>query len=209
MVTYRPRMLVLALDTATPYPALALAGERFEGESRLPPGRPASEVLLSTISGLLARAGARLEDVSRIAALDGPGSFTGIRVGLATAWGLARSLGVPLETVGSLEALAETGRNVGAGPVSACLAAERGEFYVATFDLSGPRAHVLEGERIVSAAEAGRLPGPVARPSPEGASAALAAARAVRRAPGPPADVPRARSVRIPAAEELHGVGRS
>src|SRR5689334_2998750 len=118
-------MLVLALDTATPYPAPALAGERLAGESRLPPGRPAPEALLSSISGLLGRAGARLADVSRIAALDGPGSFTGIRVGLATAWGLARSLGVPLETVGSLEALAESGRGAGDGPVSACLAAER------------------------------------------------------------------------------------
>ena len=202
-------MLVLALDTATPYPALALAGERFEGESRLPPGRPASEVLLSSISGLLARAGAGLGDVSRIAALDGPGSFTGIRVGLATAWGLARSLGVPLETVGSLEALAEAGRSAGAGTVSACFAAERGEFYAATFDLSGPRAHALSGERILSAADAGKLPAPISRPSPDGASAALAAARAVRRAPGPAVDVPRARYVRMAAAEELHGVGRS
>ena len=203
-------MLVLALDTATPLPALALSGERFEGESRLPRGRPVSEILLPAVSALLERAGARLDALSRIAALDGPGSFTGIRVGLATAWGLARALGVPLETVGSLEALAESARDpADPGPVSACLDAERGELYAGTFDLSGPRARLLGEERIVPPSEAAALPGRIARPSEKGSSAALAAARAVRRAPGPSAVLPRARYIRMAAAEELHGIGRS
>jgi len=204
---------VLALDTATPVPAIALAGEGFEGESRLPPGRHVSEVLLPALAELLDRAGATLSDVSRVAALSGPGSFTGIRVGLSTAWAFARSLGVPLETVDSLEAIAETARRderPGSAPVSACLDAERGEIYAATFDLSGPRARLAGEERILPAAEAASLPGRLARPAADGApSAALAAARAVRRAPGPAAGVPRARYVRASAAEEFHGVHRS
>ena len=200
-------VLVLALDTATPAPALALAGERFEGESRLPAGRHVSEVLLPTLARLLERAGARLPDVGRIAALAGPGSFTGIRVGLATAWGMARSHAIPLETVGSLEALAETARGA-ADLVSACLPAERGDVYAGTFDLAGARARAVGEERIVPAAAAVSLPGLLVQGS-AGISAALAAARAVLRSPGEPADVPRARYVRTSAAEEFHGVARA
>jgi tRNA threonylcarbamoyladenosine biosynthesis protein TsaB len=202
-------MLVLAIDTATPVSALALAGPGFEGETRLPPGRHASEVLLASLAALLERAGARLSDVSRVAVLAGPGSFTGIRVGLATAWGLARSLRIPLETVGSLEALAETARGAGATLVSARLPAERGDAYAATFDLSGDRAR-LEGEEIiVPESAAASLEGPITGPRDSGDSPALAAARAVRRAPGAPADLPRARYVRPSAAEEPRGLGRS
>lgn len=209
MVTYASRMLVLALDTATPVPALALAGMRFEEESRLPSGRHVSEVLLPALAALLERAGARLGDVSRVAALAGPGSFTGIRVGLATAWGFARSLRVPLETVGSLEALAETARGTGETRVSAWLPAERGDVYAATYDLSGDRARLEGEERIVAASAAASLPGRIVAAGEPGAGPALAAARAVRRAAGPSADLPRARYVRLSAAEEPRGFGRS
>jgi tRNA threonylcarbamoyladenosine biosynthesis protein TsaB len=203
------RMLVLALDTATPVSALALAGPGFEGETRLPPGRHSSEVILPSLAALLERAGARLADISRIAVVAGPGSFTGIRVGLATAWGLSRSLRAPLETVGSLEALAETARGEGAGVVSAWLPAERGDVYAATFDLSDPRAR-LEGEEIlIPQNAAASLPGRIVPPRDSGDSPALAAARAVRRAPGETAHLPRARYGRPSAAEEPRGLGRS
>jgi tRNA threonylcarbamoyladenosine biosynthesis protein TsaB len=202
-------MIVLAIDTATPVPALALAGMRFEEESRLPSGRHVSEVILPALSDLLERAGARLGDLSRIAVLAGPGSFTGIRVGLATAWGLARSLRIPLETVGSLEALAETARGAGGVRVSAWLPAERGDVYAATFDLSGDRARLEGEERVVPADGAAALPGRIVEPGGPGASPALAAARAIRRSPGPDVGVPRARYVRLSAAEEPRGFGRS
>jgi len=202
-------MLVLAIDTATPASALALAGPGFEGETRLPPGRHASEVILTSLAALLERGGASLADVSRIAVLAGPGSFTGIRVGLATAWGLARSLRVPLETVGSLEALAETAREAGGSLVSAWLPAERGDVHAATFDLSEARARREGEETLGPQSAAAALPGRIASPGDSGESPALAAARAVRRAPGPPADVPRARYGRLSAAEEPRGLGRS
>ena len=205
-------MLVLAIDTATPAPALALAGEEFEDEVRLPEGHPVSEALLPYLAELLGRAGATLARVGRIAVCAGPGSFTGIRVGLATAFGFSRALAIPLETVGSLEMLAETARESGARIASSVLDAERGEAYVGIFDLSNSRAVPLSEERIVPAHALGALSGAVVRlpaERPPAISPALAAARAVLAAPGPEAAVPRARYIRSSAAEEFHGVAGS
>ena len=55
----------------------------------------------------------RLADCDRIAVCAGPGSFTGVRVGLATAWGLGRALGIAVEAVSTLEAMAEAARGLG------------------------------------------------------------------------------------------------
>jgi len=202
-------MLVLAIDTATPAPALALTGEEFEEEVRLPEGHPVSEALLPYLAELLGRAGATLGGIGRIAVCAGPGSFTGIRVGLATAWGFSRALEIPLETVDSLEMMAETARDSGARIASSILDAERGEAYVGIFDLSNPRATALSEPRIVPATALGALSGAVVRLPAERSPAispALAAARAVLAAPGPTAAIPRARYIRSSAAEEFHGV---
>lgn len=205
-------MLVLAIDTATPAPALALAGEEFEDEMRLPEGHPVSEALLPYLAELLSRAGVSLEGIGRIAVCAGPGSFTGIRVGLATAWGFSRALGIPLETIDALEMMAETARASGVAVASAVLDAERGEAYAAVFDLSGPRARAVAEGRIVPSGNPGPLSGAVVRlPSerPFAVSPALAAARAVRESPGPATTTPRARYVRLSAAEEFHGDARA
>jgi tRNA threonylcarbamoyladenosine biosynthesis protein TsaB len=211
-IAARGKMLVLAIDTATPAPALALAGEDFEDEMRLPEGHPVSEALLPYLAELLARAGTSLAGLGRIAVCAGPGSFTGIRVGLATAWGFCRALGIPLETIDALEMMAETARASGVAVASAVLDAERGEAYVAVFDLSGPRAAAVSPIRIVPSGDPGALSGAVVRlPSerPILVSPALAAARAVLASPGPASSTPRARYVRPSAAEEFHGHARA
>jgi len=202
-------MLVLAIDTATSHPALALADGVFEGETELPAGAPSSESLLPAVAGLLARAGLVLGDVGRVVACAGPGSFTGIRVGLATAWGLSRSLGVPLETIGSLEAVAETARTSGDATVHARIEAERGDAYVAEYDVTGPRAREVAPPRTAVAGTPGPAAGFVTARTAASPSPALAAARAVLRSPGAEARVPRALYVRLPAAEERDGVTRS
>jgi tRNA threonylcarbamoyl adenosine modification protein YeaZ len=111
-------MQILALDTASPAPSVTLlATGGAVWEETLSPDRRASEELLPAIERCFAAAGTRLPDCDRIAVCSGPGSFTGLRIGLATAWGLGRAAGVLVETVPTLEALAETARKISRGQV--------------------------------------------------------------------------------------------
>ena len=119
-------MNVLAIDTASPDASVALVSGSEIFVEALPSQRRASEELLPALRRVLEAAGVGIADCDRIAVCAGPGSFTGVRVGLATAWGLSRAAGIPLETVSTLEAIAETAR--GESPrVLAVLDAGRGE----------------------------------------------------------------------------------
>src|SRR5262245_47683324 len=134
----RGSMNVLALDTASPLPSISVLWEGAVSSETLSADRRSSEELLPAIGALLERLGKRLADLSRIAVCTGPGSFTGLRVGMATAWGLSRGSGVAVEGVSTLEALAEAARDSGADCVAAALDAGRGEVVLASYDLTGP-----------------------------------------------------------------------
>jgi tRNA threonylcarbamoyladenosine biosynthesis protein TsaB len=131
-------MIVLGFDTATAstVAALRLADGR-ELELRDDPAageRPAHATrLLGLAAELLERAGLDWGHVERLAVGVGPGTFTGLRIGVATARGLAQSLGVPLAGVSTLRALAEAALPGAAGPVLAILDARRGEAFAAAF----------------------------------------------------------------------------
>src|SRR5713226_8896871 len=137
-------MNVLALDTASPMPAVALATPRASGEEPPPSDRRASEELLGAVARVLEAAGIELSACGRIAVCSGPGSFTGTRVGLATAWGLGRALGIPVEPVSTLEALADAARAPGLAEILAALDAGRGEVLVQGFSLGEERAQAME-----------------------------------------------------------------
>lgn len=102
-------MRVLALDTAS---SVSVVGAVDDGsvvaERRLTGGHAAQHVLQG-VRACLAEAGWQRADVGVIAVGRGPGSFTGLRIGLATAQGLAASLGVSVRGVSSLDALAVDG----------------------------------------------------------------------------------------------------
>lgn len=97
-------MIVLALDTASPRPALALLPEGGSPPLVEPLDLGAAETLVAHVSTLLARAGLDRRALGRLAVVSGPGSFTGLRAGTAFARGLARALGVPLVLVPTFEA---------------------------------------------------------------------------------------------------------
>lgn len=209
-------MNVLALDTATPSPSVCLLarGELFE--EALSSDRRASEELLPTVRRLLAAAGVRLEECDRIAVCAGPGSFTGVRVGMATAWGLGRALGIPVEAVSTLEALAESARGRADLRVVAALDAGRGDLVCETFSLDHERARSLAPARLVKQGDAAGLSREtpvVALPAgltgdpaaPEGASVAAALALAVARAPRSAGSAVAAIYSRPSAAEEKRG----
>ncbi len=187
-------MNVLALDAAGPEPGVALlaGGEIFE--ERLPADRQASERLLFAIARCLERAGISLDACGRIAVSSGPGSFTGLRVGLSTAWGLGRAREIPVEAVSTLESLAEAARAEGIARVTAALDAGRGEVVLERFDLSGPRAVSLSGPIRVARESASAAEGLLvclpagllgARGTAPAASVCRALALAVAAAPRP------------------------
>lgn len=87
---------VLGLDTSGPWIALAVVrGEEILAQDHIDMDRGQAEALMPAINTLLARAGVTLSDVTRIGVGTGPGNFTGVRLSVALARGLALSLGVP------------------------------------------------------------------------------------------------------------------
>jgi tRNA threonylcarbamoyladenosine biosynthesis protein TsaB len=139
--------LLLAVESATVRASVALLrGESLLAEVLLAEGRPVSETLLAGIDAALGRAGLTLERVEAFAVSIGPGSFTGLRVGLATVKGLAFASERPVAAVPTLAALAR-GAGAAAGPVAALLDAQRGEVYAAGFrdaEAERPLAEVPE-----------------------------------------------------------------
>src|SRR5947209_11769571 len=95
-------MLTLAFDTATGVATSALV----DGDEVLGERASRAQTLLEDVDALLRQAGARPADIQRLAVGIGPGSFTGVRIGLAAARGLALSLGVEGAGVSTLAALA-------------------------------------------------------------------------------------------------------
>lgn len=134
-------MLVLAFDTAGSNCAVALVrgGEGMEVLARVSEtlGRGHAERLLPMIDEVLSRGGLAYTGLGRIAVTTGPGSFTGVRVGVAAARALALALDIPAVGVGSLEALALPAiRARYRGTVVAVLDARRGEVYAMAFDIA-------------------------------------------------------------------------
>jgi tRNA threonylcarbamoyladenosine biosynthesis protein TsaB len=140
--------MVLGFDTATSATAVALrTGEGGMSEARDDPAAGAhpghATRLLSMARELLDGAGVSWEEIERIAVGVGPGTFTGLRVGVATARGLAQSLSVELVGVSSLRALAAPALAAAGGPARGVLAvidARRGEVFAAPYERSATGA---------------------------------------------------------------------
>lgn len=128
------RMKVLGIETATLAGGVALMDEvSLIAECRLNVEVRHSERLLPAVDHLLAQGQTALSDLAAIAVSGGPGSYTGLRVGLAAAKGLAMGAGLPLVMIPTLEALAAAFPYC-MGLVAPILDARRGQVYWALFD---------------------------------------------------------------------------
>jgi tRNA threonylcarbamoyladenosine biosynthesis protein TsaB len=133
--------VILALDTTGEHGSIALGLDRAmphgegtldEMEMHAPDGY--AHVLYGYVAEILRRNRVKLADVERFAAASGPGSFTGVRVGLACIKGLAEAMGKPAVGVSNLQAIA----SFGTAPLRAVVMdARRGEVYGAVYDASG------------------------------------------------------------------------
>lgn len=126
-------MLVLGIETSTPQTSVALGSESGTLASiSVATGKPNHEVVLPSIQHLLRETGVSMGQVGGIAVGLGPGLFTGMRVGVATAKTLAQVLSVPIVGLGSLDVLAYAVR-FGRRLICAAIDAKRGEVFFAFY----------------------------------------------------------------------------
>jgi len=126
-------MRLLLIDTCGEQGSIALADTAVAETARIVataqiPGRSASERLVATIRDLLIHTAWPLNTLDAIGVVNGPGSFTGVRVGLAAAKGLAEALAIPIHPVSRLATLASAA-GLPDAEVCALLGAGRNEFY--------------------------------------------------------------------------------
>ena len=128
---------LLAVESATGVTAVALMrGDECVATRRAEADRPAAETLLPDIQAVLAEAGLRVADLDAFAVSIGPGSFTGLRIGLATVKGLAFGSHCPAVAVPTLAVLAASAPS-GPGLRIPMLDARRGEVYAAAYTAEG------------------------------------------------------------------------
>jgi len=156
--------MLLAIDTCGPLGGVALGELAGEAQARsLDSKRPSfwsrelagktySESLLPAVDELLRAANATLDQIAAVVVVRGPGSFTGIRIGVSAAKGLAEALGIPLIALSRIELLARQGPETNAVAV---LDAGRGEFYAGFYREGICETEVLLTHDALSQAAAG------------------------------------------------------
>ena len=143
-------MRLLLIDTCGSTGSLALAEDGRVLQQVLLPARSASAQLVGALRAELLAIGWPVRSLSAIAVVNGPGSFTGLRVGLSAAKGVCETAGLPLVTVSRLAVLLAAGAPF--EKAIAALDAGRGEFYVRSSD--GPEEQLLARADLAALAEA-------------------------------------------------------
>lgn len=166
-----PGRLMLAIDTCGPSGSVALgrlAGRDLEilGQTELE-GRSYSATLVAAVGALLANAGVTLKDLGGIVAVNGPGSFTGVRVGLSAVKGLAEASQMGVVAISRLQVLSRK-----SGVPTCALDAHRGEVFLRVEELGKPPRELLAGVRELAAFD----PAPLRVAVCDKAAAALLAA---------------------------------
>ncbi len=151
-------MKVLALDTATEACSVALLTDAGVIGVFKEVGRGHAEQILDMVDAVLAEAGTVLGMLDGIAASVGPGAFTGVRIGVSVAQGLAFGAALPVVAVTTLEALGWQAMRGGADQVMACLDARMGEVYWGCFATHPTRGVAARGAAAVGDAQSVKVP---------------------------------------------------
>ncbi len=146
-------MLILAFETSAKAASVALMDEqKLLGESYQNTGLTHSQTLMVMAEDLLKQCGKTVSDVSAVAVAEGPGSFTGVRIGVAAAKGFAWGGELPCCGVSTLEAMAES---LGAyqGYVCPCMDARRSQVYNALFYVNHGKLERIQEDRAIALAD--------------------------------------------------------
>jgi tRNA threonylcarbamoyladenosine biosynthesis protein TsaB len=148
----------LLINTASGVGSVALADTELSEAivaTKVLPGRTSSERLVPAVRRLMEARGWKLNELSAVVVVHGPGSFTGVRVGLSAAKGLSEAGGVPLIAVSRLALLAARVDGKGS-PVHAVLDAGRGEFYYGEYvGQRCLREKLMGAQDVLTSAEGG------------------------------------------------------
>ena len=146
-------MLILALESSAKAASAALWEDRLLGLSLMQAGLTHSETLLPMAEEVLGRAGKTVRDVDLVAVAHGPGSFTGIRIGVATAKGLCWGGEKPCCGVSTLEAMAWQGTCYEGRLLCCTMDARRSQVYCGLFRVRDGRPERLREDRAIGLEE--------------------------------------------------------
>lgn len=149
-------MLILAFETSAKAASVALLEEnRLLGESYQNTGMTHSQTLLVMAEDLLKQCGKTVSDVTAVAVAAGPGSFTGVRIGVAAAKGFAWGSALPCYGVSTLEAMAEH-FGIWNGFLCPCMDARRSQVYNALFYVNQGKIERIRADRAISLEDLGK-----------------------------------------------------
>jgi len=147
-------MLTLALESSAKTASAALFEDgKFLGQYFQADGLTHSRTLLPMAESLIRNTGHTMQDLGCIAVAHGPGSFTGLRIGMAAAKGLAWALQIPAVGVSTLEAMAMGGPTMDGSMLCCCMDARRDQVYNALFEVKDGKPVRLCPDRAISLAD--------------------------------------------------------
>ena len=146
-------MICLAFDTSAKVASVAvLDGERTLASYSVDNGLTQSELILPMAEDMMKKLELNYSDVDLLATSVGPGSFTGVRIGVSLVKGLAFGRGIPCAGVSTIEALAENLRGL-SGVIVPVMDARRNQVYTATFISEGNEMKRITEDRAISLKE--------------------------------------------------------
>lgn len=146
-------MKILALESSAVSASVALCeDERLIAQSFQNTGLTHSQTLLPMVEALLSSCGVSLNEIDLLGVAAGPGSFTGLRIGVSLAKGLAWAREIPCAACSTLEAMAWNALAL-EGDICTAMDARRGQVYNARFHSDGERIHRLTPDRAISLEE--------------------------------------------------------